>query len=264
MADQNAVVFIHGMFMNPSCWDQWVRLFSDNGFSCSAPPWPYHDGTPSSLRERVFPGLGSLTLGEIVSRYKEILSELPRPPVLIGHSMGGLVVQILVTRGFGKFGVCIDSAPPKGVFSAKWSFLKSNFPTINPFKGNTLCRMTPERFQYTFCNTMSLEETRREFEKFVVPESRNVARSSTGREGYVDFAAPRKPLLFIAGEKDNIIPASLNRRNADAYRHGENTVDFKEFPGRTHFICGQRGWEEVADFCIRWIGQQETREGERR
>lgn len=100
---------------------------------------------------------------------------------------------------------------------------------------------------------MTLEQTGIEYNKFVVPESRNIARSSTLNDGKIDFKKPHNPLLIIAGEKDNIIPSSLNKKNAEAYKDNNSKVDFKEFAGRTHYICGQKEWEEVAAYINEWI-----------
>jgi len=112
---------------------------------------------------------------------------------------------------------------------------------------------TVKWYQYAFCNTMTLAETQIEFDKFVVPESRNIPRSSTKADGKIDFTKPHQPLLFIAGEKDNIIPASLNKKNFEAYKDKTSKRDFKVFSNRTHYICGQKNWEEVADYINNWI-----------
>jgi pimeloyl-ACP methyl ester carboxylesterase len=152
-------------------------------------------------------------------------------------------------------GICIDTAPPKGIFTVQWSFLKANLPAINPLKGNAPCLPGVEWFHYAFCNTMTLEQTRKEYDLFVVPESRNILRSSVWTDGAVDFRKSHVPLLFIAGEKDNIIPSSLNASNYRAYKDPGSKRDFKEFPGRTHYICGQDGWEEVAAYIAAWISR---------
>jgi esterase/lipase len=167
--------------------------------------------------------------------------------------MGGLAVQKLIGMNVGIAGICIDSAPPIGVFSLKWSFLKANLPTINPFKGNSACLPSVEWFHYAFCNTMTMEETQIEYDNFVVPESRNIPRSGTMKDGKIDFKKPHNPLLFIAGEKDHIIPSSLNKQNYNAYKDKNSKINFKEFADRTHYICGQKNWEEVAEYIFRWI-----------
>jgi pimeloyl-ACP methyl ester carboxylesterase len=244
------------MFMNPRSWSGWLRWFGERGFRCHAPAWPLHEGEPADLRARPHPDLGRLTLGRVVEALDAFVSRLAAPPVLVGHSMGGLVVQRLVNAGRGLAGVCIDSAPPRGIFSLRWSFLRSNLPIVNPLRGDRPCAMTMERFAYAFCNTLTLAETRSAFAELVVPESRNVARSSAGADGRVDFAKPHAPLLFVAGERDHIVPASLNRRNAAAYSHPGSSRTLRVFPGRGHFICGQPGWEEVAGYVEGWIREQ--------
>ena len=251
------IVFIHGLFMNPTSWNHWVDFYTRKGYKCHAPAYKYHDGDPATLRTNIDPGLENLTFGHVVSDLAAYIDALPEKPILIGHSMGGLAVQKLIGLDKGIAGVCIDPAPPQGIFSFKWSFLKANLPTINPLKGNSVCVPSVKWFHYAFCNTMTMEQTQVEYGKFVVPESRNIPRSGTKDDGKVDFRKPHKPLLIIAGEKDNIIPSSLNRKNFMAYTDKNSRTDFKEFAGRTHYICGQQNWEEVATYISDWIDRLE-------
>jgi pimeloyl-ACP methyl ester carboxylesterase len=134
--------------------------------------------------------------------------------------------------------------------------LKANFPAINPFLLNRPALMTFEQFQYAFVNTLPPEEQRRIYDRYVVPESRGVPISSLGAGGKVDFRKQRPPLLITAGEKDHIVPASLNRTNYKKYQ-GPSVTDFKEFPGRDHFVIGEQGWQEVADYCLAWLEKVE-------
>ena len=247
------IVFIHGLFMNPKSWKPWINYFEAKGYSCHAPAYPFHEGEPSELRKNPDPALATLTFGQVVESLVAFIDKLPEKPILIGHSMGGLAVQKLIELNKGVTGVCIDTAPPKGIFSFKWSFLKANLPTVNPLKGNSICIPDVEWYHYAFCNIMTMEETMTEFHKFVVPESRNIPRSSTKNDGKIDFKKSHAPLLFIAGEKDNIVPSSLNRKNFEAYTDKNSKIDFKEFPGRSHYICGQPHWEEVAGYISNWI-----------
>jgi pimeloyl-ACP methyl ester carboxylesterase len=249
----NTIVFIHGLFMNPTSWNDWIKYYEAKGYRCFAPAYPFHAGNPIDLRKNVNPSLGKLTFGQVIDNLSAYIDSLPEKPILIGHSMGGLAVQKLMEMNKGVAGICIDAAPPKGIFSYKWSFLKANLPTVNPFKGNSVCLPSVKWFQYAFCNTMTMEQTKIEYDKFVIPESRNIPRSSTKKDGKIDFKKPHGPLLFIAGEKDHIIPSSLNKKNFDAYKDKNSKKDFKEFAGRTHYICGQQNWEEVAKYIHDWI-----------
>jgi alpha-beta hydrolase superfamily lysophospholipase len=199
--------------------------------------------------------LGQLTLSRVLEHFADIIKKLNEKPIIIGHSMGGLVVQLLLQRDLAAAGVAINSAPPLGVFTTKWSFLKSNWPHITPFVSQkTPIEMTFERFQYTFVNKMPLAEQRAAYDRYVVPESRRIPRESlTAR---VDFKKPHPPLLLIAGSDDNIIPASLNKSNYARYKPTTSVTDFKEFAGRTHFIIGQKAWEEVAEYILAWLNEK--------
>ena len=249
----NTVVFIHGMYMSPLCWEQWLAYFQAKGFNCLAPAWPGRDQPVSVLRKNhPDPELGRLTLTQVVEHMAAVIANLDEKPILIGHSMGGLVVQLLLQREIAAAGVAIDSAPPAGVFTPKWSFLKSNWPHITPFAAQSSpISMTFDRFQYTFVNTLPLAEQQAAFEKYVVPESRRVPRQSLTAS--VDFKKPHPPLLLVAGSSDHLIPASLNKMNYERYAQSPSITDFKEFPGRAHFMVGQSGWEEVADAILAWL-----------
>jgi alpha-beta hydrolase superfamily lysophospholipase len=250
------IVFIHGMYMNPLCWEEWVDYYQAKGFKCLALAWPGRDQPVDTLRKQhPDPQLGKLTLSRVLEHFTDTITALDEKPILIGHSMGGLAVQLLLQRDLAAAGIAIDSAPPMGVITTKWSFLKSNWPHITPFVSQSKpIEMTFERFQYTFVNTLPLSEQRTAYDRYVVPESRRVPRESlTAR---IDFKKPHAPLLLIAGSADNIIPASLNKSNQAKYKASTSVADFKEFAGRTHFIIGQTGWKEVADFILAWLNDR--------
>jgi pimeloyl-ACP methyl ester carboxylesterase len=250
------IVFIHGMYMNSLCWEKWITLFQAKGYRCLAPDWPGRDKPVEVLRKNhPDPQLGRLTLSGVLDHYADTIRTLNDKPILIGHSMGGLAVQLLLQRDIAAAGVALDPAPPMGVFTTKWSFLKSNWPHITPFvSGSRPIEMSFERFQYTFVNTMPLAEQRAAYERYVTPESRRVPRESlTAR---IDFTKPHPPLLLIAGSDDNIIPASLVRSNHGKYQRSPSITEFKEFAGRTHFIVGQKNWEEVANHILAWLDEK--------
>jgi pimeloyl-ACP methyl ester carboxylesterase len=249
------VFFIHGMYMTPLCWEHWETRFQASGFRTSSPAWPGRDRPIAELRNRhPDPELGTLALKSIVEHLAAILRTLDEPPVLIGHSMGGLVTQLLLQMDLAAAGIVIHTAPPLGVFTTQLSFLKSNWPHITPFANQGVpIRMTFERFQYTFVNGMSEEDQRAAFDRYVVPESRRIPRQSLAPYARIKYKKKRAPLLFVAGRSDHIIPASLNRKNWRRYAAAPSETDFKEFPGRNHFTLGQPGWEAVADQCISWI-----------
>jgi alpha-beta hydrolase superfamily lysophospholipase len=241
------------MYMNSHSWQPWVERATARGFETVAPSWPFHSGKPAELRAAPDPGLGKLTFGEVVGNMKAVIDGMPERPHLVGHSIGGLVVQKLVNDGYARTGVAISSAPPQGLISFDPHFFRANFPHVNPFAGNKPVLMTPERFHYTFCNTMTVEATATAFDEYVVPESRNVPRSTLTKQASIDFAAAHVPLLFIAGDTDHLTPMSLVKKNVKKYRASGSTLDYTSFVDRSHFICNQEGWEDVADYAFDWI-----------
>jgi pimeloyl-ACP methyl ester carboxylesterase len=205
------------------------------------------------------PQLSRLTLGQVIEHYANLIHMLEEKPILIGHSMGGLVVQLLLQRYEAIAGVAIDSAPPLGVITTDKAFLKSNWPHINPFVSQSSpIQMTLERFQYTFVNDLPLEVQQAAFERYVVPESRRVPAQSLTKVAAIDFRSPHPPLLLVAGSNDHLIPASLNQTNYKKFKRSASITDFKEFAGRTHFIIGQPGWEEVADYVAAWLKEKKV------
>jgi pimeloyl-ACP methyl ester carboxylesterase len=249
------VVFIHGLYMTPLCWENWGKRFESKGYSWLAPAYP---GRDKSVQELQTPDatLGKLTLSAILEHLTKEIKALDEKPILIGHSIGALITQLLLNRGLASAAIAIDSAPPTGVFTTTFSFLKANWVHITPFVNqNSPVVMNFERFQYAFVNDMPLAEQRAAFERYVVPESRHIPREAL-LSAKIDFKKPHAPLLLIAGGNDNIIPPGINKTNYKKYSAGTSVTDFKEFPGRNHFILGQKGWEEVADYCMEWIAGQ--------
>ncbi len=166
-------------------------------------------------------------------------------------------MQILLQRDVAAAGVAIDPASPQGVLTTAWSYLRANFPTINPLVPVTRpIEMSFERFQYAFVNTLPMDQQRAAYDRYVVPESRGVPTQSLTSVARIDFRKTHAPLLITAGEKDHIIPASLNRTNYERYKAGQSVTDFKVFPGRDHFVIGEPGWQEVADYTLSWLDQK--------
>jgi pimeloyl-ACP methyl ester carboxylesterase len=253
---KNTIIFIHGMFQNAKSWDNWVAYFTEKGYNCIAESWPLHEGDPADLRANIPAGLGELRLSQIINKFHKLVLEQPEPPILIGHSVGGLVAQILVNNNVAKLGIPISSVAPNAMISFDWGFFKNSTLISNPLKGDDPFIMDLESFHGSFCNTMSMEETTAAYEATATHDSRNVLRDCLGEDGKVDVDLPHVPLLFIAGAEDQIIPAGLNEKNAKAYNDELSYTDFKEFASRGHYICGQPGWEEVADHVFNWIEEK--------
>ncbi|MGL5003251.1 MAG: esterase/lipase family protein, partial [Casimicrobium sp.] len=170
------VLFIHGMYMTPLCWDAWRARFADRGFQTQTPGWVSRSSDPQVLRNR-HPdrSLGRLTLASVLDDYRSLMAALPDKPILIGHSMGGLIVQLLLQEGLAHAAVAIDSAPPMGVFTTKFTFLKANWPHLSPFaRPGHPVKLSFKQFRYAFVNELPEMVQREAFERHCVPESRRI------------------------------------------------------------------------------------------
>ena len=249
------VVFIHGNFVNNRSWDGWVARYRSRGYNCLAIAYPGRDKSVPSLKANPDAKLlGSLTLSQVADYHATIIRSLDEQPIIIGHSFGGLLTQLMVQRGLAAAAVAIDSAPPQGVLVPSWSFFRSTWPVLNPFvSASRPYVMSFRHWQYTFTNGLPLAEQQASYDAYMVPESRRLSRSGLFSAARVNFKRPHAPLLIVGGEKDNILPASLSRAIYRRYTKSPSITEYKEFPGRTHYtVIGGKGWEEVADYALDW------------
>jgi pimeloyl-ACP methyl ester carboxylesterase len=254
------IFFITGAFVHHSCWDEWRKYFERLGFSTVAPPWPHKDASPESLRNR-HPSaeIASNRLGELIDYFDKHVRQLAEPPVLIGHSIGGLIVQVLLQRGLGFAGVAIHSVPPRGIVTFKLSFLKAGWGPLGFFTSvNRSFLMSFKQWQYAFTNGMDCDAQKEGYYQFAIPESKHVVRDTLSKAAQVDFRKQRPPLLLTSGSEDNTIPASLNWANYKKYSRSASVTDYREFAGRNHFVLGQDGWREDADYILDWITKQKS------
>lgn len=255
--NSKTVLFVTGNFVSNLGWNEWKSYFEKQGYTTLAPAWPLKDGLPSDLRAgHPDADIASLRLTQVVDYFEGIIRSLPEAPIIVGHSMGGLITQLLIQRGLGAAGVAIHSVPPQGVFATRWSFYKATWGPLGFFTNpNKSFLMSFAQWQYAFTNGMSLDEQRKSYNEHVIPESKRISRDGITAAAKIDFKKPHVPLLFVAGEKDNIMPASLNYSNFKSYKDADSVTEFKEFKGRNHFVLGQPTWKENADFILEWIGR---------
>jgi len=253
------IILIHGLWMTPLCWEHWMTRYEAAGYEVIAPGWPGVDKrTPEQIRNDPSPMAG-LSIANIVDHYDAIVRSLPSPPIIIGHSFGGLFVQILLSRGLGVAGVGLAPAQPAGILSLPFTTIKSTIPILsNPFNYNKTIPVTASQFHYTFGNHLTEQESNVLWERYSIPSVAHVlwqgasgGLSKTG-EAHVDFQkVTRAPLLLVAGTNDLVVPKSTVEKESAAY-NGPALVEFKVLEGRTHGVVNQDGWEEVADFVLNW------------
>jgi pimeloyl-ACP methyl ester carboxylesterase len=253
MKNTKTIVFIHGLFVNNTSWAQWKSYFEAKGYTVHTPANPGHEGNPSDLRNNIHPQLTATGFEDVVMNIVKLIDTLPEKPIVVGHSLAGLVVQKLIEMDKAVAGISIDGAPPKNVL-APFPTIKIILPVVNFFAGSSLFMGSRKWYHKAFFNNYSREESDRLFDEIAVPESRKIARDTLLTSfAKVDFKKPHNPLLFIGGTKDNIFSSSFTKRIAGSYKDKNSVVDYKAFEGRSHFIAGEKGWKEVADYVLEWM-----------
>jgi pimeloyl-ACP methyl ester carboxylesterase len=256
------IVLIHGMWMTPLSWEHWSGRYTGRGHRVLAPAWPGLDKEPEELRRDPAP-LRALRITEIVDHYDKVIRELDRPPIIIGHSFGGLFTQLLLDRGLGAAGVALDTAAPKGVLKLPYSTVRAAFPALrNPVNRDREVPLTRDQFYWCFTNALSREESDAVYDRYYIPGSARpffqaaLANFNPSAATKVDYAnARRPPLLLMTGSEDRICPPSVNRSNFKQQQKARSATSSKEFPGRSHWP-GQTGWEEVADYALEWTVEE--------
>lgn len=257
-----AIVLIHGLWMTALSWENWVARYTAQGHRVIAKSWPGMDIDIHELRKNPDP-IAGLGIDQIVAHYEQIIGGLEEPPIIIGHSFGGLITQVLLDRGLGVAGVAIAPAPVKGILFLPFSTLKVSFPALsNPANNHRAVPLTPEQFHYAFTNNMTEAESLPIYERYAVPGPDHVlfqaafANFNPHAATAVNFNnETRAPLLLISGGQDHVSPASVVKANYKLYANSQAMTEYKEYPERTHYTLGQPGWEQVADDAMVWAQQ---------
>lgn len=256
--DPQTILFIHGMWMTGLSWEHWGERYRGLGHEVLAPSWPGLDKEPAALRSDPSP-LHGLSIPDIVDAYDTIIRGLERPPIIIGHSFGGLVTQLLLDRGLGSAGVALGTAAPKGVLKLPLSTLRAAWPALkNPFGKNDDAPLTRDQFHWCFTNALTREDSDAVYDRYYIPGASlpffeaGYANFNPGAVTKVNYKNPnRAPLLLVTGTVDRICPPSVCLANWKKQRHAPSATEHREYPGRCHFP-GQDGWEEVADYLLAW------------
>jgi pimeloyl-ACP methyl ester carboxylesterase len=249
------ILFITGAFVSNSVWNDWEVYFQEKGYTTYVPSWPYKNASPEELRNRhPDKNIASIRLEDLIDYYIEIIVQLPEIPILIGHSMGGLIVQLLLQKRLGVCGVAIHPVPPQGVISFEWSFIKSVFKPLGFFTSiKKSYLMSFAEWQYAFTNGMPEEQQITSYYEYVIPESKLVLRDGLTSVAKIDFKKAHNPLLILSGSTDHIIPASLNYSNYKKYKHKNSVTDYMEFENSNHFVLGLPTWRTEASFIACWL-----------
>ncbi|WP_443938190.1 alpha/beta hydrolase [Pedobacter sp. MW01-1-1] len=252
MSKTKTIVLIHGNFVNNLTWNAWKSFYEEKGYTVHTPANPGHEGNPTALRTEVSPYLIETGFVEVVENLVKLIDGLPEKPLIIGHSMAGMAVMKLIELDKAVAGVSIDGAPPKNVFPP-FQTIKTVLGAFGFFSFKKYFMGSESWYNAAFFNTLPPAERKKNFLKFAVPESFKVSRQLLLNSfSAIDFKKAHAPLLFVGGGKDTIFPAELTRKIANSYTHENSSVDTKIFPDKSHFICGEPGWEKVAEYIVDW------------
>jgi non-heme chloroperoxidase len=254
------VVFVHGLWLLPNSWDRWAARFEEAGFTAITAAWPDDPDTvdEANLHPEVF---ANKTVGQVADHVERVITSLLIKPALVGHSFGGLLVQILAGRGLSVATVAIDPAPFQGVLPLPISALRSAFPVLgNPANIHRAVPLTFEQFRYAFANAVGDSEARDLYDKFAVPApgaplfQAATANLNPWSEVKVDRENPdRGPLLIVSGEKDHTVPWSIANASFHLQHRNRGVTEIVEMPNRGHALTIDSGWHEVADTALTFI-----------
>jgi non-heme chloroperoxidase len=254
------VVFIHGLWLLPSSWDRWAAVFEDNGYAPLTPGWP--DDPETVTQANANPDVfANKTVGQVADHYADVIDRLDQKPVVIGHSFGGLLAQIVAGRGLSAATVAIDPAPFRGVLPLPISSLRSASPVLgNPANRHRAVPLTFEQFRYGFANAVSEGEAKELYDTFAVPApgaplfQAAAANLNPWTEVKVKTkATDRGPMLIISGEKDHTVPHAISNASYKKQKRNQDVTEFAEIPGRGHALTIDSGWREVADTALGFV-----------
>ena len=259
-AGRTPVVFIHGLWLLPSSWDNWAGVFEEAGYAAVTPVWPDDPETVAEARANpdVF---AKKTIGQVADHTAEVIAALARKPAVIGHSTGGLLAQIIAGRGLAAATVAVDPGPFRGVLPLPFSTLKVSAPVLkNPLNKGRAVTLTLDQFKYGWTNALSDEEAEDLYERYHVAAPgvalMQMANANLNplTEAKVDTGNPeRGPLLIIDGEKDHTVPWAIANASYKRQRRNPAVTEITKIPNRGHSLTIDSGWQEVAETALRFV-----------
>lgn len=254
------VVFVHGLWLHATSWQPWIDHFRATGYDPVAPGWPGEPATVDQAREH--PELvADRTIDDVTGHYAGIIGALPAPPVIIGHSFGGLITEKLLGQGIGAAGVAIDPAQIKGVLPLPLAQLRAGLPALgNPANRHRSVTLTEQEFRFGFGNALTEQESAELFRAWAIPSpARPLFQAATANfvlhsQAAVDTAnQTRGPLLLISGTADHTVPDVVTESTFKRYRDSAAVTHLKKFEGRGHSLTIDHGWKDVADAVLDWL-----------
>lgn len=249
------IVMIHGMWLGRWCWDKFKEFFEKKGYHCLTSTLRFHDMDPKEIPD---PHLGTTSLLDYATDLEKEIRKLDETPILMGHSMGGLLAQILASRGLAKALVLLAPAAPYGIITLRLSVIKGFWNSLTKWGfWRKPMRPTFNETAYALMHLMPEEEQKECYEKLVYESGRAAFEigfwffdAKGGSK--VDESKVTCPVLIIAGNEDRITPVSVIRKIADKYK---TVSTYKEFKTHSHWLIGEPGWQEIAEYVSNWLNQ---------
>ncbi|TDW98561.1 alpha/beta hydrolase [Kribbella sp. VKM Ac-2566] len=265
--NRTPVVLIHGAWLHRSSWDSWAALLTDQGFEVSAPGWPAEPVTVGEAR-RESGWLRGLGLDALTDHYERIVRSFDHPPVLIGHSVGGLIAQHLIGTNLGRAAVAIAPLPlddlPLNDLPPTYS--KTGLDALSgdeELGEDGLVPLPDHQFRQVFASAVSAEESALIFERYAVSSPRRLITDLRGRNAARATAdignTVRGPLLLISGQEDRIVADSVTRAVYKLYGDSVAVSNLKQFADRGHSLVVDSGWHAVADYVLCWLADHGIR-----
>jgi pimeloyl-ACP methyl ester carboxylesterase len=257
------VVFVHGLWLLAESWDAWKQLVEEKGYAAVAVDWP-GDQLSFDQAHANKDSLAGTSVADVADHVAEVIATLDKKPIVIGHSFGGLLVQMIAGRGIAAGTVAIDPAPSRGVLPLPFSALKASFPVLgNPANRGKTVTLTFDQFRYGFANAVPEDEAHRLYETFHTPApGRPLFQAATANVFpwtvvKADSKNPeRGPMLVISGEKDNIVPFALAHAAYKKQSRNSGVTEWAEIPGVGHSLVIDSHWREVADTALDFLAKQ--------
>src|SRR6266702_2682936 len=257
------VVFVHGLWLLASSWDNWRALCEEQGYTTLAPGWPDDPETVEAANQdpEVF---AHKRIQQVTDHYIDAIHQLKRKPAIIGHSFGGLIAQRLAGEGVAAVTVAIDPAPFRGVLPLPLSALKSSSAVLgNPLNYTRAVPLTYEQFRFAFANAVDESEAHALYETYSVPGSgvpifqAATANLNPWTEAQADKTNPeRGPLLIISGEHDYTVRWVIAHASYKRQQENPAVTEIRVIAGRGHSLTIDHGWREVAETALAFIAQQ--------
>src|SRR3954462_1109812 len=256
------VVFIHGLWLLPSSWDNWVGLFEQNGYAGLTPSWP---DDPETIEEaRANPDVfAKKTLKQIADHTADVIGRLNKKPAVMGHSTGGLLTYMIADRGLSAASVAIDPGPFRGVLPLPISSLKSAGPVLrNPLNRGRAITLTLDQFKYGWANALDDDEAKELYESYHVaaPGLALMQMANANLNPFTEAKRDSKspaggPLLIIDGEKDHTVPWAIANAAYKRQRQNSAVTEIVKIPNRGHSLTIDHGWREVADTALGFVNR---------